>query len=328
MIRTYRSKDYNYNFDTVTGYFERWGETLDDDPQMSEFGPETLDCEVSESCHENCRFCYKSNKISGRNMSFDTFKSILDKMPETLTQVAFGIGSIDTNPYLFKMMEYCRIKNIIPNITINGSRMTPQYYDNLKNYSGAVAVSNYNKNNCYNAVCYLSFWEEMKQINIHQLLSQETIPQIWELLKDVKSDRRLEYLNAIVFLSVKQKGRGVGYHRASDEDYKKIIDYCIENNIRFGLDSCGASKFESALSQENVEKFHQFVEPCESTLFSSYVNVEGKFFPCSFAENDGEEGLDVVNCNDFVKDIWMNPKTIAWRQKLLDNGRNCPIYNV
>ena len=327
MIRAYYSKDYNFTFDTETGYFERWGKTKEEDPQVSEFGPEILDIEVSEMCHEGCKFCYKSNKVSGDNMSLETFKTVLDKMPKTLTQVAFGIGSIDTNPDLFEMMRYCQSKNIVPNVTINGSRMTDLYFMQLNNLCGAVAVSNYNKDNCYGAVKKLTDLG-LVQVNIHQLLSKETIPQIWELLNDEELDNRLSRLNAIVFLSVKQKGRGVGYHRASDEDYKKIVDYCIRNNVRFGFDSCGAQKFLNAISQENVERFHQFVEPCESTLFSSYINVEGKFFPCSFAENDREEGLDVVNCEDFVKDIWMNPKTIAWRENLLNNGRNCPMYEI
>ena len=39
-------------------------------------------------------------------MTFDEFKIIFDKMPKTLTQIAFGIMDIKTNPDFFKMMEY------------------------------------------------------------------------------------------------------------------------------------------------------------------------------------------------------------------------------
>jgi len=47
-------------------------------------------------------------------------------------------------------------------------------------------------------------------------------------------------------------------------------------------------------------------EPCESTLFSGYISVDAMFYPCSFAEGVGEwcEGIDVINSNDFVKDVW------------------------
>ena len=31
---------------------------------------------------------------------------------------------------------------------------------------------------------------------------------------------------------------------------------------------------------------------------------------------------------DFVKDIWFNPLVIDWRKRLLNNNRNCPVYNL
>ena len=44
-----RSEQYNYNFDKTTGYFERWGETKEADPQTAP-SPEILDIEVSTIC--------------------------------------------------------------------------------------------------------------------------------------------------------------------------------------------------------------------------------------------------------------------------------------
>jgi hypothetical protein len=71
-----------------------------------------------------------------------------------------------------------------------------------------------------------------------------------------------------------------------------------------------------------------WVDPCESSCFSTYINCEGIFFPCSFLEGEGEwkEGLNVLTCESFNKDIWMHPKTIAWRNKLLSVNRRCPYY--
>jgi hypothetical protein len=34
--------------------------------------------------------CYKSNNPNGHNMTLDTFKNVIDKMPDTLTQIALG----------------------------------------------------------------------------------------------------------------------------------------------------------------------------------------------------------------------------------------------
>ena len=86
-IKKFRSDSYNYNFDVRTGYFERWGKTKEDDPIYSPFGPEIWDAEVSEQCNgvnnKPCSFCYKSNVGSrGRNMTFDEFVTVFDKLPK------------------------------------------------------------------------------------------------------------------------------------------------------------------------------------------------------------------------------------------------------
>jgi MoaA/NifB/PqqE/SkfB family radical SAM enzyme len=325
MIKTYKSTDYNYIFNTNTGLFMRWGNTLENDPEYSPIGPEILDIEVSEQCTKGCKMCYKSNVATGRNMSVETFKNIIDKMP-TILQIAIGIGDIDGNPDLFAMMQYARSKNIVPNITINGTKLTETILDNLAKYCGAVAVSNYDRDTCYNAVKALTD-RGMTQVNIHQLLSQETESQVFQLTLDYKRDSRLNKINAIVFLSLKQKGRGVTYHRLSNDRFKRIVDLCFINNIRFGFDSCTACKFtESIKDHPDFDRILPMIEPCESGLFSSYINVNGDFYPCSFSETG--EGISVVNCVDFLKDVWYNPKVIEWRNNLIANKRSCPIYEV
>lgn len=269
--------------------------------------------------------CYKSNTKTGKNTSFEDFKTSIDKMPSIL-QVAFGIGDIDSNPDFFKMMEYCRSKGIVPNVTINGFRLTDDLLDRIVSLVGAVAVSNYGKNSCYNTVKALTD-RGLKQVNIHQLVAKETVSQIWQLISDYETDDRLKNLNAIVFLSLKQRGRGTSYHKIDIEDFKKIIFACLDQNIPFGFDSCSANKFaETIKDHPRFKEIEKYIEPCESTLFSSYLNVDSKFFPCSFTEEG--EGIDVLNCNDFLQDVWYNPETIEWRKKLLENCRNCPVYNI
>ena len=133
-IKRIRSKYYNHNFDTETGLSIRWGKTManEDDPILSPIGPEIADIEISTVCNgigktmdarKPCPWCYKSNTGCGSNMSFDTFKSIFHKLPKNLTQIAFGIGDIDGNPDLWRIMEYCRsnsYNSVVPNITVNG----------------------------------------------------------------------------------------------------------------------------------------------------------------------------------------------------------------
>jgi hypothetical protein len=334
-VKIVRSKNYNYNFDFNTGYFARWGKTKEDDPEMSPL-PEILDFEITTSCTgpggKLCSFCYKSNTPKGKNTSFETFKNVFDKINEEkiLTQIAFGAdATCRSNPDIWKMMEYCRANKVIPNITV--ADIDDETADKLAVNCGACAVSRYaDKNYCYNSVEKL-VKRGMTQCNIHQMISKETLSQAYETIEDYHSDPRLEGMNAIVFLSLKQKGRGTNHTPVSQEEFKQLVDLCFEKKINFGFDSCGANKFiKSIQGRENQKEMEMLAEPCESSCFSSYVDVDGKYFPCSFTPGtEGwEEGLDVVNCKNFVEDIWNHEKTINFRERLLKNCRNCPIYKV
>jgi hypothetical protein len=333
-IKICNTPNYKYIFNKIDGKFIRWGETLKDNPEYSPVGPELLDIEISTICHQGCAHCYKSNTSKGENMSFETYKQLFSKFPQSLTQVAFGIGSIDANPDLWKILKYTRDNGIIPNITINGSRMTPEYYDLLVKYCGAVAVSCYDKDICYNTIKELTD-RGLKQVNIHALLAEETYSRCLRLIEDSKNDERLIKLNAIVFLFLKPKGKRNNFHKLEHLDlYKFLINYSFQYGARIGFDSCSAPAFIKAIkNRPDFEHLETLTEPCESTLFSLYINTFGLAFPCSFCEGEGIRGINVLKCGDFLKDVWFKPQTAQFRKKLLDNKdengcRNCPQFNL
>jgi len=341
MIRTTRTNNYNWNFCTVTGTFMRWGKTFKDDPDWSPLGPEILDIEVTTSCKgpggKPCEFCYKSNTPHGKNMSFKTFKKILDKMPANLTQIAFGADAqCESNPDIWKMMSYAREKDIIPNITVVD--VSDDTATLLSSICGAVAVSRYNdKNICYNSIRKLTD-RGLKQVNIHIMVSQETEDLVMETLKDyLEGEPRLEHLNAIVLLSLKQKGRGTGYTPLPQDRFTKIVKYSLDNKIPIGFDSCSAAKFLNSIKGcDNERQMTMCTESCESFgMFSSYINVNGDYFPCSFCEGshpDFMDGPNVAKCHDFIKDIWNSETIKKWREIMLKRkiygNFNCPIFEV
>ena len=69
-----------------------------------------------------------------------------------INQFAAGVTDVDSNVDLWDIFAHCRENDVVPNITINGNKMTPEVYDNLVKYCGAVAVSHYNDDTCFNAV--------------------------------------------------------------------------------------------------------------------------------------------------------------------------------
>lgn len=332
-----RSEDYNYNFSKTTGYFQRWGKTQQDDPQYSPFGPEILDLEISvNGCPNNCPYCYKNNSsASPTNMDFATFKTIIDKFNRSITQCALGITGVQTNPDFLRMMKYSREKGIIPNFTLSGIDLTDRLSKKIAEVSGALAVSAYesDKNICYNTVKKFTDLG-MKQVNIHLVVSSETLPFVREVLHDIIHDPRLINLNAIVFLGLKPKGRAKAHHHpATISDYDSLIQLCQTLGINYGFDSCSAPKFEHAvcamegLTSKEKSNLIMHSESCESGLFSAYINVEGRFFPCSFTENEKgwEAGLDVVSAKSFL-DIWNHERVVDWRNNLIKHNRQCPTF--
>jgi len=363
-LKIYQSPGYNYLFNRVTGDFARWGKTRDDDPEFSPVGPEILDIEiVTDGCvgpgmnlknsdkniSENpgktdrggpCCFCYKGNKATPpTNMSLETFIKIFDSMPQTLTQIAFGITSVQANPDFFAMMEYCREFGVIPNYTTAGADLTDEIVQETARLCGAVAVSAYeaDKNVCYDAVKRFTD-AGMTQCNIHVLASRETLGFVYEVLEDVKTDPRLAKLNAIVFLGLKPKGRAKGkFFPVTQKEFDNLVASCLAEGIRFGFDSCSAPRFEDYVKRADLKEgqraaFLSSSDSCESGLASSYINVEGKFYPCSFGEDMApfEDGISCLETDNFM-DVWDHPRVAAWRKELIGsavNGcRQCLLYS-
>lgn len=346
--RYFVSKNYNSVFNKKTGFLARWGNTLEDDPDYSVFGPEILDIEISAGkCSQKCKFCYKSNGAGEtRNMTLDQFKLISKSFPKTLTQIAFGITDITENPDFWDIMSYTRSIGVIPNYTTNGYGVTEEVAKKTSELCGAVAVSLYDKDMCFNAIEKFTK-AGMTQVNIHFMLCEETIKEAINLVfYDVQDDDRLKDLNAVVFLQYKPHGRGIGKFTPIQDvnRFRDLIDIARLNNIGIGFDSCTAPLYFKAI--ENLPEYKQlsqYAEPCESGLFSYYLNVEGKYFPCSFTEGEKgwEEGIDGNNSDPkhFIQNIWFNPRMVEWRNNLIKSSagcdckssnicRNCPVFNI
>ena len=198
--------------------------------------------------------------------------------------------------------------------------------DELSKVCGAVAVSRYgNRQVCYDSVKRLTD-RGMGQVNIHMMISEETYEQACETIVDRMIDGRLAKLNAIVFLSLKQKGRGSNHIPLSQEKFERLMEMCLNNDISFGMDSCSAPKFLKFIEGTKYAHLETVVEPCESSLFSAYIDVDGYYHPCSFSEGLFER-IDVLAYQDF-SEVWNHKNTLEFRKKLLSGHRNCPLFKV
>ena len=355
-IKIFNSPEFNYVFNKDTGYHMQWGRTQEEDAK-SPYGPVIADIEVLSMCKgpggRLCPFCYKSNTPNGHYMSLEDYKVIFSKLPKTLTQIAFGADAdCSLNPDLFDIMRYTRDNGVIPNITV--ADISWETARILGEVAGAVAVSWYgmhtSKNYCYDSIWRLSINRKsdmnkestLAQINMHFMLSKETLPFIDELIQDIKTDPRLKYLNAVVFLSLKQKGRGAKFQGCTDEEFKSVVDRMFEAGVGFGFDSCSAPRFiKSIKGHPKEEEYIQMSEPCESFSQSLYVNERGIVVPCSFMENmewnendsTGWNLLDVSvkDADEFVTKVWNSDRALLFSEravKCASCGNGCQVYNV
>ena len=327
------SKDYNFSFDKETGVFHRWGKTYFEDPQFCPYGPEILDLEISVGdCAGNCPWCYKANSIgNGYHMSLETFKEILDKMPATLTQVALGLTDISANKDLIPILKYSREKGIVPNFTLAGYGLTEEILAEVAPLVGAIAVSVYphNKELAYETARRF-LQAGVKQTNFHLLYYQENKKHVLDVLNDYVEELAPK-VNAIVLLALKTKGRAEsGFTPMPQDMFNDIVLNCLEREIPIGFDSCSAPKFEKFARSKGYDHLLKFTEPCESALMSSYIDVHGNFYPCSFMEGIGEwtTGISVLDSEDFLTDVWYHPRLVGWRENLLNNCRNCPVFTI
>ena len=179
-------------------------------------------------------------------------------------------------------------------------------------------------------------------INIHWVLMEENYEDTFKLIDELKKDERTQKLNALVFLAYKPKGRNAGkFNSIKDASkYQKLMEYAKEKGVNIGFDSCSCPVVFKASREEDFEYISTVGEPCESTLFSSYINVNGDFYPCSFTEGEPgwETGISVLEAENFNK-VWKDPRVKAFREKLIHTSekcnckfskvcRNCPTFTV
>lgn len=90
--------------------------------------PRELQIEVTGACNLRCRMCLVSyrpplNKMEG-SLSFDTFRQIVDDLPELESITMQGLGEPLLAPHLFDMIEYASARGIAVGFNTNATLLT------------------------------------------------------------------------------------------------------------------------------------------------------------------------------------------------------------
>jgi len=249
-----------------------------------------------------------------------------------LLQLAFGITNLTSNPELLQIFAFSQKIGIIPNITCHGKdEVNDDFLRGICSLCGSVSVSRYDKNKTYDFIERLHY-AGARQVNMHLLVAEETYDEVIETLNDIKTDKRLAFLESVVLLFLKQRGRGEHYNIISEEKSDAIFKTALDNNIKFGFDICCTKRFNNFIKKYPITEFRngEYYDFCDSGRFSGYVNTLGEYCPCSFIENNGmwSKPQNVLTCKNFIDEIWNGEKQQLYRSILLGRDTACVYYDI
>lgn len=282
----------NYNFiaDPITGYTFRWGNTIEENPNIAPW-PELADISISNYCTNNCEYCYRGSNSNGKFISINEYNFILNQLTHdkygSVFQIALGGGEPLLHPHFVEMLEITRENfRIIPNYTTNGNHFNEEILEATKKYCGAIAVSYDSYRTNLNTEMLIKIGKLLKEYginaNIHYVLSIKTIKDAINILKG-QYDKAFQFFNAIIFLTYKPYGRAnINDSLKVDENinnFLKQIDYG-ESKLKIGFDACFVPFL---LQKTRVDP--DFIDSCECAFFSVYIDENLNVMPCSFCND-------------------------------------------
>ncbi|MGR6438428.1 radical SAM protein [Proteus mirabilis] len=140
-------------------------------------------------------------------MSLNDYKLIINQAAEIGTfQVALGGGNPNQHPDFIEILEYTKLKGIVPNYTSNGRGLSDEIIEATKRCCGAVAISAYPPYDETEQSLQKLLSAGVK-VNLHFILDAYSIDTAISWLKE--PPEFLIGINAVIFLNYKPSGRKI-----------------------------------------------------------------------------------------------------------------------
>lgn len=312
MIVRRHTAGYNFWGDTQTGITMRWGEAIGENPVYAPW-PELADISISNHCTKGCDFCYRDSKNNNSFMPVEQYEKVLEALHSErwgyVFQVALGGGEPLEHPEFCEIINKTHERGIIANFTTNGVHLNENTVRFLKGKVGALAISATNMEEVSPDILPALFESGIKT-NIHFILNNESIHYAIKILRG-KYNERLKYVNGIIFLTYKPRGRAdPGKCLKPDtkmHDFLKLVNNS-KCKCSVGFDACFVPPLMK-YTDVNVD----YIDSCECGFFSVYVDENMNVKPCSFAHNN-EYSYNLKEYN--METIW-GKKYAEYRKEIL-----------
>ena len=230
-----------------------------DDELANPIFPNSMDIKITNFCDLNCKFCHEMSNINGKHGNLEFLKSILFNLPRG-SELALGGGNPLDHPNLLNFLEWCKNRELVPNITINSKHLV-KYIDLINKLIDEHFI--------YGVGLSISDNFDFKSIelinNPHNVVYHVIagVNDVFILDNIIKSE-----IDKVLILGYKEVGRGITYKNS-------LVDNCIKdwfNLLPSYLGKLHLSFDNLAIAQLKVKRFFT-----QKTWKEFYTGTDGQF---------------------------------------------------
>lgn len=274
--------------------------------------PEAVHLTLTKKCNLNCPLCYEM-KEDIPEMSKDAIFSLIDKLAEMrVFQFAIGGGEPFLREDIFEIIKYCQKKDIVPNITTNGTLIDHSITKRIKHKVGGVSISL----NGYSSETNVgrdraSFNDAVLGLKcllaggiptgVNMLVSNDSIPYLDDTFHFLK-DLDVKWIN-VLRLKPRLREKHFDQYMLSKDDLKNLKKVLDRWNglVNINVDTALTCLMYTVPIQQLREKA---VYGCVAGMRFCTIDCNGDVYPCSFFKDSKYLAGNILS-QDF-KEMWQN----------------------
>ncbi|MDD3982832.1 MAG: radical SAM protein [Candidatus Omnitrophica bacterium] len=275
--------------------FDDSDESPDDDSEIKTINktsfPLSVDLKITNYCTKNCSFCYQNSSKYGTFAPYDIIKKWIDLLVEAkVMEVTFGGGEPTTHPDFIKIIDYAKSKNIIQSFTTSNidwflnTKDIKQVMNQINSF--AFTPASLEDITRILAFIYLYGIDIPVYFNLVENIHRDNLNGYKKYIKTIK-DHYWDYnknliVNLLGFKNTNEKTAKYEDLSSNKKEMLQALMFAQDNNIRIGIDTSFAAKYQDILNILNIPTVSYFKEEGK---FSMYIDaVEGKLGKSSYTD--------------------------------------------
>lgn len=325
---TPKSNKFYYNIYFIIGYIKHPKRMLNFIKfKLNKFSPfvnyypTTMDIEPTQQCNFKCVMCV-SFVEKKENMTFETFKNIIDEQFGLIEVKIQGVGEPLLNKDLIKMIEYARKKWLWVRTTTNGSLL--HVNDNYKKLvDSGIHDVNISIDGCtkevYESIRIGGNFEQLKEncklINDYNNKVKKTPVRAWVVLQKSNMHQFFDFPRFFADLGFKEMTLSFALHNyGKDSNNSEATEFNISDSDLQRVINIGE---ELGIKVTFWQHPHFSGESfCKIPFNRVYVTTDSHILPCCYIANP--EVVDFGSYGNFNK-IW-NEKYVKFRKDIANRN--------